>query len=298
VPLDVADLIARDRTWSLDDFVAELNRLLPQVTPDAAPGRTKAEMNARLVRHYTTEGVLPKPLKESGEARYAADHLVRALALRRLLAEGYPSGVAGTVLARHDTEALARLLVGELRVGVDLEPDVVAAPAADPLAHLDDGVRARVADLRRRAGLPPLTAPAPAADARPRAPRERDEALRMDAPPPSRGRAPSFHTDSAESAEPADRADPAAARFDAPAPLLLRRSLEGEAWRRRAPPTAPRATTEAGVAWTRYPLVDGLELHVRGDFDDPPTPAARERLRDVLLARLEAIALERAARRR
>jgi hypothetical protein len=52
------------------------------------------------------------------------------------------------------------------------------------------------------------------------------------------------------------------------------------------------------VAWTRYPLLDGLELHVRSDFLDPPTPTARERLRDVLLARLEAIALEREALRR
>ncbi|MFN2322584.1 MAG: MerR family transcriptional regulator [Trueperaceae bacterium] len=269
--LTVADLIARDRTWSLDDFVAEVNRLLPMIMPDGSPGRAKAEMNARLVRHYATEGVLPKPLKQSGEAQYGADHLVRALALRRLLADGYPSGVAGTVLARHDTEALARLLVGELRVGVDLEPDVVAAPVAHPVAHLSEGVRERLADLRRRAGLPPLGAP----------PSERAERTRS-APPRREVGAPP--------------------RGDAePAPLLHRRSLEGEAWSRQVPrrvtPTA-RASSEGGVAWTRYPLVEGLELHVRDDFDDPPTPAARERLRDVLLARLEAIALERGGRRR
>lgn len=58
----------------------------------------------------------------------------------------------------------------------------------------------------------------------------------------------------------------------APAPLLHRRSLEGETWRRRAPAAvvaaAPRGSTEGGVAWTRYPLIDGLELHVRGDFAD------------------------------
>jgi hypothetical protein len=83
---------------------------------------------------------------------------------------------------------------------------------------------------------------------------------------------------------------------------LHRRSLEGEAWRRPAPASDPapalRGASEGGVAWTRYPLLDGLELHVRADFVDPPTPTARERLRDVLLARLEAIALEREARRR
>ena len=86
----------------------------------------------------------------------------------------------------------------------------------------------------------------------------------------------------------------------AAAPLLHRRSLEGEAWSRRAPVRAPalRGSSEGGIAWTRYPLLDGLELHVRADFADPPTPTARERLRDVLLARLEAIALEREALRR
>ncbi len=277
MPLTLADLTARDRTWTLDAFVDEVNRLLPMVLPDAAPGRAKAEVNARLVRHYTTEGVLPKPLKEAGEARYAADHLVRALALRRLLADGFPSSVAGTVLERHDTEALARLLVGELRVGVDLEPDVVAAPAIDPVAHLPEPVRARLADLRRRAGLPPLGAAPPA---EPPAPR-RAASPRMQAPPMR-------------------SEDDLDALASAPAPLLHRRSLEGEAWSRRAPvrAPAPRGSTEGGVAWTRYPLLDGLELHVRADFADPPTPTARERLRDVLLARLEAIALEREARRR
>jgi DNA-binding transcriptional MerR regulator len=297
VPLTLADLTNRDRSWSLDDFVDEVNRLLPMVLPDASPGRSKAEVNARLVRHYTTEGVLPKPLKDAGEARYAADHLVRALALRRLLADGYPSGVAGTVLARHDTEALARLLIGELRVGVDLEPDGVVAPTGDGLAHQPEPVRAHLADLRRRAGLPPLGgatgtptgAAAPGPVERTRAPRAPSMAV-----PDELASAPS-----APSAPAGDR------RFEsAPAPLLHRRSLEGEAWRRPAPAAPPalaatlRAASEGGVAWTRYPLLDGLELHVRGDFVDPPTPAARERLRDVLLARLEAIALEREALRR
>ena len=294
MPLTLADLTARDHTWTLDAFVDEVNRLLPMVLPDAAPGRAKAEVNARLVRHYTTEGVLPKPLKDAGEARYAADHLVRALALRRLLADGYPSGVAGTVLARHDTEALARLLVGELRVGVDLEPDVVAAATVDPVAHLPEAVRGRLADLRRRAGLPPLGAPASApgpASAEPPEPASR----------PSRAPRASGERMEASSAPPAADAEP----FEsAPAPLLRHRSLEGEAWQLRASRVgsvgapAPRPSTEGGVAWTRYPLLDGLELHVRADFADPPTPTARERLRDVLLARLEAIALERAAQRR
>ncbi|MFN2324082.1 MAG: hypothetical protein ABR510_14150 [Trueperaceae bacterium] len=68
--------------------------------------------------------------------------------------------------------------------------------------------------------------------------------------------------------------------------------------RDRAAAPAPQPPADRGVAWTRYPLLDGLELHVRDDFVDPTTPAAWNALRDALLARLEAIALERTLRRR
>jgi DNA-binding transcriptional MerR regulator len=241
-----ASLTSRDQTWGLDEFVAEVNRLLPEVVPGDAAARGKAEVNARLVRHYATEGVLPKPLKEGGEARYDGDHLVRVLALRRLLAEGFPSALAGTFLRRHDREYLARFLLGELRLDLDLVPG--GAPVTPAAPVLSDGALARLADMRARAGLPPLAAAEADADAFGRvlaAP------TAMSAPP--------------------DDVD--ALRDD------------------------PEALAGAGVAWTRYGLLNGLELHVRDDFVDPVTPAAWNALRDALLARLEAIALERITRR-
>jgi DNA-binding transcriptional MerR regulator len=153
MPVTYADLTSRDQTWSLDAFVAEINRLLPEVVPSEAGGRAKLEVNARLVRHYATEGVLPKPLKEAGEARYDTDHLVRLLALRRLLAEGFASSVAGAFLRRHDREKLARFLLGELKLDLDLAPGglpVVEAP--------EDGAISRLNVMRARASLPPLGA--------------------------------------------------------------------------------------------------------------------------------------------
>lgn len=259
--VSLSDLLDRERSWSLDAFVAEVNRLLPEVVPDGAPGRAKAEVNARLVRHYATEGVLPKPVRADGEVRYAAEHLVRALALRRLLAEGYSSSVAGGFLGRHDDEALARYLLGELRLELNLAAGVVPVADAGPAAHA-----AAAPGSGSRFGFEAAAAPASA--------------------PPG----------------------------DAPAPLLRRRSLEGEAWRRPSPPEvlAPPALLAApapwdeparrvatppgtGVAWSRYPLLDGLELHVREDFEDPSTPAARGRVRDLLLGRLSEILLEREA---
>jgi DNA-binding transcriptional MerR regulator len=262
MPVTYASLTARDHDWGLDDFVAEVNRLLPEVVPGDAAARGKLEINPRLVRHYTTEGVLPKPLKEGVEARYDGDHLVRALALRRLLAEGYPSSLAGQFLQRHDRERLARFLLGELRPDLDLAPGgpaVVEAAVAPSEAALE-----RLAAMRARAGLPPVRSGPAAAERRP------TDASALETP-----------LLNASAAMPAEAAG----------------GVE-EAVERLAAAPAPPPPLDRGVAWTRYPLLDGIELHVRDDFVDPATPAAWNALRDALLARLEAIALERTLRRR
>ena len=257
MPVTFDLLTARDRDWGLDDFVAEVNRLLPEVVPGDAATRAKAEVSARLVRHYATEGVLPKPLKEGVEARYDGDHLVRVLALRRLLLEGYPSTVAGAFLQRHDRERLARFLLGELRLDLDLTPG--GPPARPASAELSADARARLVAMRARAGLPPLPdAAAPAA--------------------PSPGIA------KRAASAPREATDDG---------FAVHRLLEPSP---AAAPAAP-APVARGVAWTRYPLLPGLELHVEDGFVDPRTPAAWNALRDAILARLEAIALERSMRR-
>lgn len=270
MPVTYAALTARDRDWGLDDFVAEVNRLLPEVVPGDAAARGKLAINPRLVRHYTTEGVLPKPLKEGVEARYDADHLVRVLALRRLLAEGYPSALAGQFLQRHDRERLARFLLGELRPDLDLAPGgpVVVAAAPSP----NEATLARLEAMRARAGLPPLR------------------------PAPEGSHAVGGTLYAALRAPTA--AMPPDATGDVDEALELGAAAAPHEFDERAAAPAPQTPEDRGVAWTRYPLLSGLELHVRDDFVDPTTPAAWNALRDALLARLEAIALERTLRRR
>ncbi|MDF1522096.1 MAG: MerR family transcriptional regulator [Trueperaceae bacterium] len=269
MPVTFDLLTARDRDWGLDDFVAEVNRLLPEVVPGDTATRAKAEVSARLVRHYATEGVLPKPLKEGVEARYDGDHLVRVLALRRLLLEGYPSAVAGAFLQRHDRERLARFLLGELRLDLDLTPG--GPPVQSAPADLSPDARAQLAAMRARAGLPPLPdAAAPATTRR----------LIMN------------RSSSQRSAPPAAPASPEATDGDLFA--VHGRPDPGRAPAAAPPPAVP---AERGVAWTRYPLLPGLELHVQDGFVDPTTPAAWNALRNAILARLEAIALERSMRR-
>lgn len=48
----------REGAWSLDELVEHANRLLPDVLPKDAAGRAAETVNQRLVRHYTTQGLL------------------------------------------------------------------------------------------------------------------------------------------------------------------------------------------------------------------------------------------------
>lgn len=281
-------LTSRALDWSLDDFVAEANRLLPEVVPIATTP-SKLEVNARLVRHYTTEGVLPKPLKDGAQARYDTDHLVRLLTLRRLLAEGYPSAVAGAFLARHDRESLARFLLGEFKLDLSLAGGGPPSTASR-LDHLAPAVRERLAAMRARAGLPPLHA----------APSERAERASPLEGTPATVRSSAFHNET--SAAPRDEVPFAAhddLHDDAP---IHDASIHGAAIHARQMRDAPADDEYGppfrdGATFTRYELLDGLELHVRNDFEDPTTPAAWNTLRDALLARLERIAVERSHRR-
>jgi len=306
MPATYATLTARDRTWSLDDFVDEVNALLPQVVPADAAARGKPEVNARLVRHYATEGVLPKPLKEGVEARYDGDHLVRVLALRRLLADGYPSSLAGAFLRRHDREALARFLLGEFRLDLDLVPGGVpvggGAALPDAGAQPNAAALGRLAAMRARAGLPPLapTDSAPAFAHREEAAAHLEDVYGAPPAPPLGAllSEPAGAPFEEAAAAPLHAAPPAAAakrsvRLTA-APLTF--AAEAGFLRTEAPPE-PTPAADRGVAWTHYPLIPGLEIHVRGDFVDPNTPAAWRALHDAVVARLEAIALERSTRR-
>ena len=103
--------IAWDWVGGIDEFVAEANGWLARLLPEERAGRPKDEVNARLVRHYTTSGLLPAPRREGREARYDRLHLLHLLALRSLMADGL-SGKAlfGTLSGRSeaDLERLAQ----------------------------------------------------------------------------------------------------------------------------------------------------------------------------------------------
>jgi DNA-binding transcriptional MerR regulator len=121
----VIDIAQENPHWSLSEFVAVVNRYLPNYLP-LDPGSTKVrdQVTARLVRHYTTQAMLDEPDKEGREARYRYRHLLQLLVVRRLLAEGFASHVIGNLATSKRNDELEALLQG----GVQLEI-TIANPA-------------------------------------------------------------------------------------------------------------------------------------------------------------------------
>ena len=171
----------------LDRFVEVTNDLLSQFLPSqGAGGRGQEPVNPRLVRYYTTQGWLDRPLKQGREARYTYRHLLQLLVLRRLLAEGYSASSIAGLIDGQGPGVLENILRGGAQLTLE-----AANPALAFLADIRD----------RREGS--ASAPSPGS----------------------------------------------------PAPL-----------------PSPAET------WTRLPLMEGLELHLRSDFRPPATPAQRDRL--------------------
>ena len=139
---------------TLEGFVETVNDCLPQCLPESTTGgRGQESVNARLVRHYTTQGLLDKPLKQGREARYVYRHVLQLLALRRLLADGYSVSSITGLIDGQANPVLESILQGRTQLTVE---------AANPaLAFLSQ--------IRDRA-TPAAPVPAPAARQRRSAP--------------------------------------------------------------------------------------------------------------------------------
>ena len=140
---------------ALDRFVEVVNQLLPQFLPEAAvANRGQEPVNPRLVRHYTTQGLLDKPLKQGREVRYTYRHLMQLLVLRRLLAEGYSVSSMHQLIGGQPNDALENILRGGAQLTVE-----TANPALAFLAQIRD----RPSPPAAQRASP---APAPAANVR------------------------------------------------------------------------------------------------------------------------------------
>lgn len=165
---DLDTLLSRRPTFTLDELADTANDLLDGLLPRAmTDSRVKAEVNPRLIRHYVGEEMLDPALREGRRAVYTVDHLLQLLALRRLLADGYSSGLIGASLrerGRDELRAIAegREVEGEAAEEADGASDVtLSAPREEARAALDE-IRSRASTRRgssgrdRHASAPPL----------------------------------------------------------------------------------------------------------------------------------------------
>lgn len=234
---------------SLADLVAVANEVLPEVLPKDASGRVVEEVNPRLVRHYTTQGLLPDPRKDGREARYLFEHLLKLLVVRRLMAEGFSSQAIKQLVSGLDDERLIEVLQG----GVEVR--LVPAAAGAALSPEQDQRLAFLAGVRRRAGLEP----------------GHEEALvhGRGSPNANAPRPPAATTAAPPGTSESDAREPASPTVH--------------------PKASPRKPAKPGVehafaetSWTSFTVAEGLELFVRSDFSLPATRLGDEQLLELI----------------
>ncbi len=131
----------REGIWNLQEFVEVANALLPAYLPKEASGRAAEDVNARLVRYYSTEGLLPEARREGREARYVYEHLLALIAVRKLLAEGFGSSAIKQVIDGRSQAELEGLLEGQVRM--ELVPSGPTPPGGVSREEFLRQVRAR-----------------------------------------------------------------------------------------------------------------------------------------------------------
>ncbi|WP_104992444.1 MerR family transcriptional regulator [Deinococcus sp. NW-56] len=113
--------VQADWSGGIEALVEEANLWLARLLPADRASRPKDEVNPRLVRHYTTQGLLPAPRREGRDARYGRLHLVALLALRRLMADGLSGRALTAALGGQDEAGLEQLALEGI-VAADVGP--------------------------------------------------------------------------------------------------------------------------------------------------------------------------------
>ena len=149
------ELLATRPSMTLDQLTDAANALLPDYVPDEpVDSRVTGTVNARLIRHYASEGVLDGASRDGKNAVYFVDHLLQLLALRRLLADGVSAGAIGDALTRSDRDTLRAIAEGSAG------SEALATPTPAPSGAHDRRARAAaaLAQIRARSGGGPTPA--------------------------------------------------------------------------------------------------------------------------------------------
>ena len=100
----------RDAAWKLEEFVQEVNtRLLARLPSDQYDARQREDFSIRLLRHYSSLGLVDESERIGREALYRYRHLLQVLSLRTLQREGWNSKAIAGFNGRDNAELEAFL---------------------------------------------------------------------------------------------------------------------------------------------------------------------------------------------
>lgn len=123
--------------WRIDELAERAAAVLDGGAAPAASGRVTPLPDRRMLRYYTTLGLLDRPEMSGRVAYYGRRHLLQVVAIKRLQAGGATLAQVQEALAGATTSTLERI--------ADLPPAPAAAPArqfwrAAPAPAPDAGV--------------------------------------------------------------------------------------------------------------------------------------------------------------
>jgi DNA-binding transcriptional MerR regulator len=119
-----------EQTYSLEEFSDLVNQLLPQYLPSKEPN----EINPRLIRYYTTQGMLDDPKRSGKYAIYTYRHLLQILVIRRLLSEGISTSTINGLATQKSNTELENLLTGGVQINFTTAQPTLEEK--EPLAYL------------------------------------------------------------------------------------------------------------------------------------------------------------------
>ena len=107
---DLAEVLGRD-DLSLEELVDISSSHLREVAPSQTRYRVNARPDARTIRYYVTQGLLPRPSAYvAGRAQYTGRHVLRLLMIKKMQADHHTLRRIRSVLETANDEELLRQL--------------------------------------------------------------------------------------------------------------------------------------------------------------------------------------------
>ena len=151
-------------TWTIGELAEHAARALRDGAAAPVNGRVRDVPGERLIRWYTTIGLVDPPLTRRGRvARYGRRHLLQLVAIKRMQAAGHSIAEIQAALAGaedHTLEAVSGLSLphpGTVHGGASTagEPPASARPLDDPASPGEPPTRLRPLDIPAPTGKPP-----------------------------------------------------------------------------------------------------------------------------------------------